>query len=406
MGGSSPAGNTTTTTSNVPFNSSQILDVQNKAVDLSNTNPFQYYPGQTFSPANSTQNSAFTGAGSLGVAAGQAGAPLVPGAQTTAIGSNSDLAGGAGLRGGLPTLDSLLQLGALNPATYGMNALNPVAAGAGVAGAAPFLSGLYGLTNGTAANDLAATAGGAYLGQNPYLYGQYGAAADQVTRAYQTATAPQTDSAMNAAGRFNSGALSNARSNNELNLGKSLGDMASNLYGADYTTERGLMNNAAGTLGTLDTNALAQAGNLYGNSVNTLTGAATNLGQLGVLGNNSQTSADNSALANYNALLTGQQNAINSTAGVTAMPNTDFSNALTAGNAQQQQSQAALQDMMNRFYGTQNAPWQTLQQEGQIIGTAIPGLSSTTTPYFENPLGSALGAAGSVAKAAPLLLGK
>ncbi|HEX3862098.1 MAG TPA: hypothetical protein VHY35_10445 [Stellaceae bacterium] len=404
MGGSQ--GTTTTTQSNIPFNSSQILDVQNKAVDLSNSDPFQYYPGQTFAPANANQNFAFTDLGNLGVASGQATAPLVPGAQTTAINSNNSLAGGAGVAAAQPTINNLTALGSANPSAGGMNALSPIAYGAGFGGAMPFLSGLTNLTSGTAANDLASTAGGAYLGANPYLDSQFGAASDQLTRAYQTATAPQTDSAMEAAGRFGSGANSNAQSVNQANLGNSLANLGANLYGTAYTNERGLMNSAASSLGSLDTNALAQAGNLFGNTLNTTTNAGTNLAAAGATGQNSQTSADNAALANYASLLTGQQNAINATPNVTAMPTTDFTNANLAGGWQQAQEQAALQDQMNRFYGEQQAPWTTLQQEGQIIGTAIPGLTTTQTPYYTNPLGQALGAAGSVAKAVPLLGGK
>lgn len=68
---------------------------------------------------------------------------------------------------------------------------------------------------------------------------------------------------------------------------------------------------------------------------------------------------------------------------------------LGAGAQQQQQNQAQLSDLVNRFNFNQQSPWQNLANyQGAISGNY--GQSGTTsgtqtTPYTSNPLGSALG---------------
>lgn len=405
MGGSSPSGHTTTTTNNTPFNSAQVLDYQNRAVDLANNNPYQYYPGQTMAPVSGNQTAAATNLTNLGLASGDAIGSAVPEAQHMALTRNAVLANGAGVTGGMPTIDNLFGLSRNNPTAGGINALNPVANGTYLQGTAPYTSGLQSLTSGTAANSLARSANGDYLNSNPNLDRMFDSAANAVTRAYQTSTSPQVDASMEAAGRFNSGGLGNARSVNQRNLGDTLDQLSSSIYGNNYNTERGLQNSAAANLGNLQTNALVGAGSLFGNAVNTLTNAATNSGQLGALGQNSQSTAGNAGLANYANLLAGQQAAIHETPAQTGMATTDYNTGLTGGNTLQSQQQQAITDAMSRFYGVQQAPWTTAQTEAGIIGSAIPGMSSSSTPYFTNPLGQALGAAGSVASALPLITG-
>jgi hypothetical protein len=82
-----------------------------------------------------------------------------------------------------------------------------------------------------------------------------------------TATAPQTAGALAAQGRYGSGAYANLASGNQIQLGKTLNDLATNIYGGNYQTERsrqtdavnqvpGLMNAAY-----INPNAVLQAGN-------------------------------------------------------------------------------------------------------------------------------------------------
>jgi hypothetical protein len=74
----------------------------------------------------------------------------------------------------------------------------------------------------------------------------------------------------------------------------------------------------------------------------------------------------------------------------------DISQLGSAGDMLRQLGQQYTNEDISRFYGTQQAPWQTLQQLSGLLGAPIPGLgsSNTTSPYFTNPLGQVLGGAG------------
>ena len=111
-------------------------------------------------------------------------------------------------------------------------------------------SGGYGYGNSPAASYLDKVMNGDYLNKNPYLDKMYDAASDAVTRQYETATAPGVDSAAELGGRYGSGALSNAKSQAEQNLGLTLNKLASNIYGTDYENERALQSAAANTAQT------------------------------------------------------------------------------------------------------------------------------------------------------------
>src|SRR4030095_4091421 len=75
---------------------------------------------------------------------------------------------------------------------------------------------------------------GYYLNSNPYLDQMYNTAAGALSRQYQTATAPRTASSFEGAGRYGSPSAQNAVSQNEQNLGSSLGGLAGNIYGQNY----------------------------------------------------------------------------------------------------------------------------------------------------------------------------
>lgn len=73
---------------------------------------------------------------------------------------------------------------------------------------------------------------------NPWLKGTFDAAAGDVTRSYQNTTAPQTDAAFAAAGRYGSGAYARMRGNNEQALGTTLENLGTGIYGDNYARER------------------------------------------------------------------------------------------------------------------------------------------------------------------------
>jgi hypothetical protein len=372
----SGGGTTTTTTNNTPFNAQYLDQIDAAAANLFANNPINYYPGQTYASEPGYVDTALANAGQGFLGAGNSLMGLLPGAQSTALSNATTLAGGGGLVNTLANGTAANQL--TNIANQGLNILSSPAASI-LSNAS---TGDLAQMNGTAANQLAATANGAYLGANPYLTGMFNAAAQPLTTAYMTATAPQTDSQMEAAGRFNSGATQNAQAANEQNLGNSLANLSSNLYGNAYENERNLMTQAAGTLGNLDLGALSQSasagqalGNLQTGGLGIANSAASGVGGL-------QTAA-----------LGAQENAINSMPTLSALPSQDYNTSINAGLQAQQLTQQQLNDLAQRYYGTEMAPWSTLQEESGIVGGAIPGLSTTTTPYYTNPFGQVLGGA-------------
>jgi len=125
---------------------------------------------------------------------------------------------------------------------------------------------LLGASNNLAQNTL----NGQYLNpsSNPYLQDTFNAASDAVTNAYQTATAPQTSSAMEAAGRYGSGAYGQMVNQNQKALGSTLNNLAANIYGGNYQNERQNQLNTMNNTGNLmqnayiDPNMLLQAGGI------------------------------------------------------------------------------------------------------------------------------------------------
>lgn len=143
------------------------------------------------------------------------------------------------------------------------------------------------------------TLNGKYLdpNSNPWLKDTFNAAADDVTRQYQTATAPQTAGAFSGAGRYGSGSYNNAVKNNELALGASLNNLATSIYGGNYQSERDRQLAAAGQSG-----AINQA--QYINPSAALGAGNIQQGQ--------QQNVNNSALAAYNYNRDQPTNALNS----------------------------------------------------------------------------------------------
>lgn len=177
------------------------------------------------------------------------------------------------------------------------------------------------------------TLNGKYLtpDSNPYIGKTFDAAADAVTRQYQTATAPQTAGAMASAGRYGSGAYNNQVKNNELGLGTTLGNLGTSIFGNNYQQERQNQMTAAG-----------QAGGI--NSAQYINPAA--------------------------ALTAGNQQQ-------TQQQNTDLSN-MAAYNYNRDQPTNALNNYMAQIGGN--------------YGTSGMTQSGTSTPYYTNPGASGLGA--------------
>ncbi len=363
--GSAPAGNTTQTTTN-PTQQAQLPYLKggwDEAARLAQNQPLQYYPGQTRADQNPAigvgyQGLIDTGANKTGPAADRATAAFQQIVGGGASGSNSPA---------YAPLMSLINNGAWAPTTD-INSLRGISQRS--------------LVPDVASNTLSDVASGKYLNNNPYLDKTFGQASDAVSRAYQTTTAPQTDSNFERGGRYGSGAMMNARRQNELGLGKTLDDLATSIYGGNYATERGLQTNAAGTLGGLVNQRL-------GLSSDASKGAGVlSLGEGGIVNtaaSNLQTGYD-----------TGNLNAVRGLAlepQVLSGAATPSQQITTGGQGLTAQDQASIADIMARFYGNQDMPRTNLTQYLNQIGQPTTGSTSTTSPYFQNQTANALGAA-------------
>lgn len=170
---------------------------------------------------------------------------------------------------------------------------------------------------------------------NPYQTGALNAANDAITRSYQTATAPQTASAFEGAGRFGSGAYQNAVSQNEQNLATQLGNTDANMLNSMYAQNmQNMLTGAQGLSQNYSTAAQQQLGGaaMAPNVVNSINGAVSNLYNMG-----------------------GNQQAL-------------------------QQSQI-------------NAPWQQLNNFSNLIQGQYGGQTSIAQPYYTNTAAGAMGGA-------------
>lgn len=140
---------------------------------------------------------------------------------------------------------------------------------------------------------------------SPYQSAALDAANNAITRAYQTATAPQTASNFAASGRYGSGAYGQAVSQNQQDLATQLGNTDAGLVSSMYQQNMGNMLAGAQGLANQQNAALSMSPNI----VNSINGAASNLYNMG--GNQqalqqSQLNAPWQLLNNYSNLIQGQ----------------------------------------------------------------------------------------------------
>jgi len=385
MKGSKPAGTTTQTTIN-PTQAAQLPYLQQgwgSAQSLYNAQPVMpYYPGATMAPWNPAVQQGYqdiynTGAG--GVAQG-----LQPNA-TNAY--NTAISGGYGVNNS-PAYGAYQQfMAGTNPYQQQLGALANSAGGGNLG-----LSALGGVAQGQGPGmqQLGQAASGYYLNSNPYLSAMVQAAADPVTRNYQTATAPQADYNFANAGRYGSGAMAGLRSTNEQNLGKTLADQSAGLYGQNYSNERARQDAAAYQYAGLQN----QAGQGYGNLYN------QGLGLSGQALNNLMASQQYGATGLQGGYQSGNAAALQALGQYPQFAQAQFipaRSALEAGQGLTAMTQAEISDQMKRYYGEQNAPWDTLSKYLGSIGQPTTGSGTTQSPYFQNQFANALsGVAGTL----------
>ena len=176
-------------------------------------------------------------------------------------------------------------------------------------------------------------ANGSMVNGNPYQTGALNAANDAITRAYQTATAPQTASAFEGSGRYGSGAYNQAVNQNQQGLATQLGNTDASMLNSMYQN----------------------------NMQNMLQGAQG-------LSNNYNTAAQQQLQGSLNA-----PNIANSYSAT-------LSNLYNMGGNQQALNQAQI-----------SAPWQLLNNYSNLIQGQYGG--QTSTPYYTNQLAGAMGGA-------------
>ena len=111
---------------------------------------------------------------------------------------------------------------------------------------------------------LAATASGQYLNSNPYSAAAFqSSVADPMVRNYMTAVAPGIDASASASGRYGSGAHGGMVDTSQQNLVRGLGNAANEWGSAQYGRERALQDQAAQQYAAQGTHAGSQYGQLY-----------------------------------------------------------------------------------------------------------------------------------------------
>jgi hypothetical protein len=90
------------------------------------------------------------------------------------------------------------------------------------------------------------TASGQYLNSNPYIDAMFNKASEGVTRNYTNAVVPTIRGNFGMAGGYNRGSEQMALGDAQRNLGSTLGNLSTDIYGGNYARERGFMENAQG----------------------------------------------------------------------------------------------------------------------------------------------------------------
>ena len=136
---------------------------------------------------------------------------------------------------------------------------------ANMGGLDPFSSPHSSLSGGPATHPgLEHTAGGAYLGRNPFLDAQFSRAADAVTNRFDRSILPGVNATFGSAGRTGSGIHQQSVLNRAEGLRNDLSGLAASIYGPAYESERGRQLSASGALAGLADQERGRQYGLYG----------------------------------------------------------------------------------------------------------------------------------------------
>jgi hypothetical protein len=287
-----------------------------------------------------------------------------------------------GALGGMSSLAGRAATAGL-PAEWGLNAN----AGMALAGNPAYSSGLQGLASGQYINP----------STNPAYAGMIQAATQPLINQYMTATAPQVASQFEGAGRYGSGAQTNAQGQAQYGLGQGLGTAVSDITNNAYNT------GINATLG-----AGQALGGLYNQGVSNITGALGTSGQLaqadvqnaGSLLNQGYGTAGSLLNQGYSTGLSGLQAGSNAAQAGYGTANTGLASAGDILN----KGDVALTNALGQAPGfagypasqyttAYQQPWTPLNDLSGILGGAISGTGTqqTSQPYYSNTAGNILG---------------
>jgi hypothetical protein len=308
----------------------------------------EYFSGQTFvGPSDYTQQ-----AMQMAAQRAQAGSPLVQGAQG-AVGAATGFQAPAGSMFGN---------------IYGQAGKGP---------AAGMYQDIYGRAGQTQQDQ---TAGGAFLGMNPFLQATFEAASRPITSQFQQQI-QNINSQASRAGRFGSAAQGQLQAGAAESLAANLSGLGERLGFAGYQQERQLQEAALNRQQQAQQQAL----------INQLA-ATSGLGQ-------TQAQQFATQLQAAQGLTGAEQGAANVrlaasqlAPGMAAQDYADIQRLLQVGQMGEQYQQQELQDQLNRFNFQQQAPFRALQQYLSFIG-GVPAGQQQVAPEYTNPAATALGGA-------------
>lgn len=230
------------------------------------------------------------------------------------------------------------------------------------------------------------TASGMYLSpdSNPWLQATYDRAARGVTDQYLNTTQPRTDAMFNRAGAFGPGnsAYAEIVARNNYGLGENLGNLATDIYGGNYNTERNRQFAAQGQLPQLGLagqaarmGAASQLGQNWNAERGRMEAAGAALPQLGNQAAGIRLGAAGQYGQNYNAERARQQQGISFAPVLASSDYEDWDRLYQTGAM------------------TRAAPMNALNWAGGIL-RGTPGSTTTQTqPYYSNNWAGILGGA-------------
>ena len=246
---------------------------------------------------------------------------------------------------------------------------------------------------------------GGMLNANPYIDPMFNQAAGRVGDQFKNTVMPQLASMYSQAGRYGSNAMNQSTDTAQGNLGDTLNNLATNIYGQNYANERQLQQAASGMLG-------AQ----YGNDINSRIAAATSQGQqystdrgqqigigtnLGNLFNQGQQNRIGAATAQGNLMSQERDNMMKATALAPIFAQNDYADIdrlMQSSQMKQQLAQSNINADINKWNFNQTKDLNKLNSLSQILqgfggGSSTSNTTGTQPGPQSSPLAGALGGA-------------